>query len=33
MPAYIRGIRDMEKGEVLMARSFKAHKHSPEYYE
>jgi N-acyl homoserine lactone hydrolase len=34
--AYIKRIRDTEKGEVFMAHDiegFKAHKHSPEYYE
>jgi N-acyl homoserine lactone hydrolase len=34
--AYIKRIRDMEKGDVLMAHDaegFKSHKHSPEFYE
>src|SRR5216683_1930538 len=34
--AYIKRIRDTEKGDVLMAHDaegFKAHKHSPEFYE
>jgi len=34
--AYIKRIRDSEKGDVLMAHdaeAFKAHRHSPEYYE
>jgi len=34
--AYIKRVRDTEKGDVLMAHDadgFKAHKHSPEYYE
>jgi N-acyl homoserine lactone hydrolase len=34
--AYIRRVRDMEKGEVFMAHDiegFKTKKHSPEYYE
>jgi N-acyl homoserine lactone hydrolase len=34
--AYIRRVRDLEKGEVMTAHdpdAFKAHKHSPEYYE
>ena len=34
--AYIKRVRDMEKGDVLMAHDadgFKAHKHSPEFYE
>ena len=34
--AYIKRIRDVEKGDVLMAHDaegFKAHKHSPEFYE
>jgi hypothetical protein len=34
--AYIKRIRDTEKGKVFMAHDiegFKQHKHSPEYYE
>jgi len=34
--AYIKRVRDTEKGDVLMAHDaegFKAHKHSPEFYE